>query len=215
VCGTRPGVAFEHELPAADAHFRNPYERSKHAAEARVRAAFAAGLSGVVLRPSLVVAGACGTSGAGDVVDLLGAAFASAAAGADRRLALPMPATAAVNAVPVEWVVRMMLSVASRAAHRTTYHLTAPADTTVADAARAAESVHGPLAVAFDAPAHRLLRLRAMRPFRPTSTAASLLTARTSRLEAPPFNETLLALGSPHVLQTRAPPPAAPPHRSH
>ena len=170
VCGGRRGTVFEHELDAGLGHgndltFRNGYERSKHAAETLVRAAFDAGLSGVVLRPSLVVASACG-AGPGDVVDVLGAAFALAAARHGRRLDLPMPATAAVNAVPVDWVVRIMLAVANRTADRATYHLTAPAETTVADATRAAESVYGPLDVRFDAPADRLFR-RAMLPFRP------------------------------------------------
>ena len=41
-----------HELPD-EAGFRNGYERSKHAAERRVRAAFRDGLAGAILRPAI------------------------------------------------------------------------------------------------------------------------------------------------------------------
>jgi nucleoside-diphosphate-sugar epimerase len=62
VVGERHGTAYESES-AMGQGFRNPYEASKHAAETRILQEFAAGLSGAIFRPSVVVDDAGGTGG--------------------------------------------------------------------------------------------------------------------------------------------------------
>ena len=113
----------------------------------------------------------------------------------------------------------MMLAVANRTAHRATYHLTAPAETTVADAARAADAIYGPLDVRFDVPADRLLR-RALLPFRPYFDAGVRFDRANLELDVDDVT-TGATLDLPPVLRTRAraplpPCPAAPlhPHRA-
>ena len=101
VCGRRTGVAYEHELSDA-AGFRNAYERSKHAAETRVRAALDGGLPGLILRPSLVVSDEPWNC-PNDLVSALTAGLRAAVVNS-RRLGLRMPGSAGVNAVPAEWV---------------------------------------------------------------------------------------------------------------
>lgn len=209
VCGRRIGDVFEHELDGGPG-FRNAYECSKHAAETRVRHALDAGLTGAILRPSLVIGDSCG-AGPGDIVDLLAAAFAAArsAARSGRRLALPMPATAAVNAVPVAWVVRMMHALANRHHRRQTYHLTAPSDTTIGAAAAAGERVFGPLDLDFAAGLPNRLLRRMLLPFRPYFDANVRFDRTNLELDVTDVS-THFALDLSGVFRARARPVPAP-----
>lgn len=137
VCGRRAGVVNEHELLVPDDGFRNEYERSKHAAERRVRAAFEGGLTGAIFRPGFVVAQTPAPA-PGDLVGLLLRAIGVGAC-ADQPITLRIPITAGISAVPIDWVTRTLLSLAAFRCGRT-YHLTAPHDVTMAKLVAAAHA---------------------------------------------------------------------------
>ncbi len=187
VCGRRSGVIAEHELDGS-ATFRNEYERCKHAAEARVRAALSGGLRGAIFRPGLVVSEPM-THDGGDVVALLARAIETASRNG-QRLTLRAPPSAGINAVPADWVARALLALAPHHSASRTYHLTAPRDQTidrVADAARAA-GVH--LHLSDEPSPHSLRGLdrradRMMRPFRPYFDADVQFDRLNLELDAP------------------------------
>ena len=188
VCGRRTGTVYEHELDDS-AGFRNAYERSKHAAEVRVRAALSAGLRGLIVRPGLVASNN-DTPGPADVVAALATGLRAAASNG-RRLTLRMPPDAGVNAAPADWLPRVLLALAPHAAARRTYHLTAPRDTTIADVAAAAARVASldvRLSSGSDAkglsPAERLVD-RMLRPFRPYFGADVRFDRRNLELDTP------------------------------
>lgn len=188
VCGRRTGTVYEHELDDAGG-FRNGYERSKYAAEFRVRTAMAAGLYGLILRPSLVT---CDDS-AGSGADLLSVLTGGVrAAGRDgRRLTLRMPADARINAVAPEWLSRALLCLAPFWGARRTYHLTAAHDVTIADFAamarrRSGVQIHLRPSCPRDKPSvHDRLTDRMLRPFRPYFDAEIQFDRRNLELDCP------------------------------
>lgn len=192
VCGLRAGTVAEHELDDA-AGFRNVYERSKFAAEVRVRAALAAGLPGVIFRPSLV-APAKPAPGAADVVSALANGIAAAARNG-RRLTLRMPPEAGVNAARAAWLNRAFLALAPYAASRRTYHLTARENITISDAAAAASRSAGldvrciPSADSKDLSSAERILDRMLRPFRPYFEADVQFDRRNLELDAPELSE--------------------------
>lgn len=188
VCGQRTGIIYEHDLDGG-AGFRNVYERSKHAAEVRVRAAMSTGLSGLVLRPSLVASGAP-TPGPADIVCALATGLREAARNG-RRLTLRMSATARVNALPAEWLPGILLALAPLADSRRTYHLTAPSDTTIAEVAAVAARSAGidlhlaPTTELKDLSRAERLVESMLRPFRAYFEANMQFDRRNLELDAP------------------------------
>jgi rSAM/selenodomain-associated transferase 1 len=186
VCGRRTGVVREHELSDA-AGFRNAYERSKHAAEARVRAALQAGLPGLILRPSLVVSGESMTC-PNDLPSALAAGLRAASA-TGRRLALRMPRTAGVNAVPAEWVTRALIALAPYANTGRTYHLTNQRETTFDEfagvAGRLAKVEVHPVTAASELSRHDRVLDRLLRPFGPYFESDVQFDRRNLDLDAP------------------------------
>ena len=176
VCGLRGGLIHEHELIPTGV--RNAYEASKWAAEQRVREALdGGGLAGAILRPSLVIGEAPAVPATANVrapagiADVLAAAFAHAAA-RGRPVRLRSSLDVGVNAVSLPWVTRALLALAPLAAARRAYHLTSPADATIAAAAEAARASFGPFELRGDADVNELaaadrLADRLLRPYRP------------------------------------------------
>lgn len=187
VCGRRSGIVAEHEHDAG-ATFRNEYERSKHSAETRVRAAMGRGLRGAIFRPSLVVSESMGHE-PGNLVGLLAGAI-EAASRNGRRLTLHVPHGAGINAVPARWVARALWALAPFQFASRTYHLTAAQQLSidcVADAARDA-GVH--VRLSLEPTPHGLRGLdrrvdRALRPFRPYFDAQAGFDRLNLDLDAP------------------------------
>jgi thioester reductase-like protein len=109
VCGNRSGVVLESERDVGQG-FHNPYERVKLEAETSMRdTGRQLGVDVRVLRPSIVVGQAPGTSGGGPSQLLFGlirlaAAVAQAVDGAEVAVRVPMAPDARFNIVPLEYV---------------------------------------------------------------------------------------------------------------
>lgn len=146
--GDRAGKVLESEGDLGQA-CRNPYEASKLAAETAVRRAFAAGLPGLIYRPSVVVDNHGGTGGI-KMVD----ACAYAVALAIRRgepFVFRLPDAASLNLVHSDWVVAAMEDLARMpSGPGVTYHLTAPRATGFRDIARIVERMAPGLKLAFE-----------------------------------------------------------------
>ena len=130
VCGERDGPIAEDD-PSRPYRFSNPYEASKFAAEARVRGAMAEGLKAAIARPSIVVGR--GSDGAIAGFDTIYAAFKLLAEGRIRTI--PSTPDATLNFVPVDHVVKGIVTIAERieeAASRT-FHLVAGSPMPVSD----------------------------------------------------------------------------------
>jgi nucleoside-diphosphate-sugar epimerase len=122
VCGLRTGRVLEADVPAGD--FRNSYEASKAAAERRVRAAFASGLTGCIFRPSVVLEDTPRPASA-NMIDLVATA-ALAGERAGEPLILRLPRDASLNVVHGDWLLAALSAVAAAGAvDGQTYHLTA------------------------------------------------------------------------------------------
>jgi nucleoside-diphosphate-sugar epimerase len=147
IVGDRHGTALETES-AMGQNFRNPYEASKLAAEARVLKDFAAGLTGAIFRPSVVVDDS-GRQGGFKMVD----ACAYAVALAVRRgepFVFRIKPTANLNLVHSDWVIAALADLAPlRSGPGRTYHLTAPRDTYFTDIAALLESMVPNLKITF------------------------------------------------------------------
>ena len=159
VCGTRTGRVTEADLSTGD--FRNAYEASKAAAEHRVRTAFAAGLRGCVLRPSVVVEDDV-ADGSPKMIDVVAAAV-SAANRAGEPLVLRLPPTAALNVVHSDWVLDAMVALAAGPMAGATVHLTARRPLRLAELPVVLDPAASPRSLS---PLARRLE-RAIAPFRP------------------------------------------------
>jgi nucleoside-diphosphate-sugar epimerase len=127
IVGNRRGVAQEAENDLGQAH-RNPYEASKLAAELAVQRAFAAGLPGAILRPSVVVDDSSGTGGF-KMVDACAYTVALAVKRGE-PFVFRLPDTANINMVHSDWVIAAMGDLARLpSGSGRTYHLTAPKPT--------------------------------------------------------------------------------------
>jgi len=148
VVGQRHGVARESES-SMDQVFRNPYEASKLAAEKSVHRAFAAGISGAIFRPSVVVDDIGGTSGF-KMVD----ACAYAVALAIKRgepFVFRLSSTASINLIHSDWVIAAMIDLARMpSGPGRTYHLTAPRSTYFSDIAKVLNAMAPTLKVSFE-----------------------------------------------------------------
>ena len=130
VCGERDGPISEADASKPD-RFANPYEASKFAAEAKVRAAMADGMVAAISRPSIVV----GRAGDGVIAgfDTIYMAFKLLAEGRIRTI--PSTADATLNFVPLDHAVNGIVTIAERIeeASGQVFHLTAGAPMPVAD----------------------------------------------------------------------------------
>jgi nucleoside-diphosphate-sugar epimerase len=148
VVGMRHGTAFESES-AMNQTFRNPYEKSKLAAELLIQKAFHAGVIGTILRPSVVVDDLGGTGGI-KMVDACAYAVALAVKRGE-PFVFRMKTSANINLIHSDWVIAAMLDLARLpSGSGQTYHLTAPADTYFRDIAAILEKVAPGLKVAFE-----------------------------------------------------------------
>jgi nucleoside-diphosphate-sugar epimerase len=131
VVGERHGTALESES-AMGQNFRNPYERSKLAAETRVIKDFSLGLNGAIFRPSVVVDDVGGTGGF-KMVDACAYAVALAAKRGE-PFVFRMKEDANLNMVHSDWVIAAMADLARLpSGPGLTYHLTAHHDTYMRD----------------------------------------------------------------------------------
>jgi nucleoside-diphosphate-sugar epimerase len=148
VVGQRHGTALESES-AIGQTFRNPYEASKAAAETRILRDFAAGLSGAIFRPSVVVDDSGGTGGF-KMVDACAYAVALAVKRGE-PFVFRLRETANLNLIHSDWVIAAMSDLArmpSGSGH--TYHLTAPKDTYLRDIAAIIEGLVPNLKISFE-----------------------------------------------------------------
>jgi len=148
VVGERHGTAHESES-AMGQTFRNPYEASKLAAETRVLRDFAAGLSGVIFRPSVVVDDMGGTGGF-KMVDACAYAVALAVKRGE-PFVFRLRSTANLNLIHSDWVIAAMSDLARMpSGSGRTYHLTAPRDTYLRDIAAILEVLVPNLKIGFE-----------------------------------------------------------------
>ena len=148
VVGERHGTARESES-AMGQTFRNPYEASKLAAETRILRDLAAGLSGAIFRPSVVVDDAGGTGGF-KMVDACAYAVALAVKRGEPFVFRLRP-TANLNLIHSDWVIAAMSDLARMpSGSGRTYHLTAPRDTYLRDIAAILEVLVPDLKVGFE-----------------------------------------------------------------
>jgi nucleoside-diphosphate-sugar epimerase len=124
VCGKRSGVIEEDELEHGTG-FRNPYEATKHQAEARVRAA-AARMPVTIIRPSAVI----GDSRTGEIERFEGVySFLILLAASPAAIPIPLPGegTAPLNLVPIDYLVDAVHAIAAQAETiGKTFHLVDP-----------------------------------------------------------------------------------------
>jgi nucleoside-diphosphate-sugar epimerase len=147
VIGERHGTALESES-AMGQTFRNPYEASKLAAETRVLKEFAAGLSGAIFRPSVVVDDMGGTGGF-KMVDACAYAVALAVKRGE-PFVFRLRETANLNLVHSDWVIAAMADLARMPSGKgRTYHLTAPRDTYLREIAAILEVLVPDLKISF------------------------------------------------------------------
>jgi nucleoside-diphosphate-sugar epimerase len=148
VVGERKGIARE-EDGAMGQSFRNPYERSKLAAELSVQRAFAEGVTGAIFRPSVVVDDTSGTGGF-KMVD----ACAYAVALAIKRqepFVFRLTKNSSVNLVHSDWVIAAMSDLAPLpSGSGLTYHLTTPKRTYWRDIAAILEEIVPDLKISFE-----------------------------------------------------------------
>ena len=131
VAGDRQGTILEGE-EGRPAHFNNPYEESKWAAEALVRdGCAAAGLPWRILRPSIIVAHSVthrmsSHSGLYQVVDTLLHLGRMAGMAGSRSVLLPVAEGTTLDLIPVDVVVAdvMALIAAGPATENLTFHVT-------------------------------------------------------------------------------------------
>jgi nucleoside-diphosphate-sugar epimerase len=148
VVGERHGTAHESES-ALGQTFRNPYEASKLAAETRVLQAFAAGLPGVIFRPSVVVDDMGGTGGF-KMVDACAYAVALAVKRGEPFVFRLRP-TANLNLIHSDWVIAAMSDLARMPSGTgRTYHLSAPRDTYLRDIGSLLEVLVPDLKISFE-----------------------------------------------------------------
>ena len=148
VVGERHGIALETES-AMGQSFRNPYEASKSAAETRVLKEFAAGLNGVIFRPSVVVDDVGGTGGF-KMVDACAYAVALAVKRGEPFVFRVKP-TANLNLVHSDWVIAAMADLARLpSGPGRTYHLTAPRSTYLRDIGAILETLVPDLRMSFE-----------------------------------------------------------------
>jgi nucleoside-diphosphate-sugar epimerase len=148
VIGERHGTALESES-AMGQTFRNPYEASKLAAETRVLQDFAAGLPGVIFRPSVVVDDLGGTGGF-KMVDACAYAVALAVKRGE-PFVFRLRSTANLNLIHSDWVIAAMSDLARMpSGSGRTYHLTAPRDTYLRDIAAILEVLVPDLKISFE-----------------------------------------------------------------
>jgi nucleoside-diphosphate-sugar epimerase len=215
VCGDRSGLIREDELDCGQ-HFHNDYEKSKCAAERRVRAA--RGLRATIYRPSVIV----GDSRTGYTSSYHGfyrfLELAARLAGHPsstskhkatqaRRLPLRLPFTGeeSRNLVPVDWVARAVVQIVSQPrGHGRAYHLVARTPVPVRQIKEVAEELLGIEGVrwAGDGPPDNaslleelfLAQLREFSPYfrgDPTFDCRNTLAA-LPKLPAPPMDRALL-----------------------
>jgi thioester reductase-like protein len=150
VAGDREGLILEDDA-ARPARFNNPYEESKWAAEALVRAGCAAaGVAWRVMRPSIVIAHSAthrmaSQSGFYQVADTL-LRFGRSARGQEAgRVLLPVPAGATLDLIPVDVAVGEMLALAAlgEASRDRTFHVTAAAPLPLGAVLRALSPLSG------------------------------------------------------------------------
>jgi nucleoside-diphosphate-sugar epimerase len=133
VAGDRTGATREDEGDVGQVS-RNPYEASKLAAETIVHRAFAAGITGAIFRPSVVVDDGTATGGF-KMVDACAYAVALAVKRGE-PFVFRLPADARINLVHSEWVIAAMIDLARLpSGSGRTYHLTAPRSTYFRDIA--------------------------------------------------------------------------------
>jgi nucleoside-diphosphate-sugar epimerase len=148
VVGERHGTALESESAMGQA-FRNPYEASKSAAETQVLRAFAAGMPGAILRPSVVVDDMGGTGGF-KMVDACAYSVALAVKRGE-PFVFRLRSTANLNLIHSDWVIAAMVDLARLPSGTgRTYHLTAPRDTYLKDIAAILEVLVPDLKVSFE-----------------------------------------------------------------
>lgn len=130
VCGERDGHVAEEDASRPEC-FANPYEASKFAAEAQVRLAMADGMAAAIARPSIVV----GRAGDGVIAgfDTIYMAFKLLAEGRIRTI--PSAPDATLNFVPLDHVVKGIVTIAERIdeVRDRTFHLVAGTPMPVAD----------------------------------------------------------------------------------
>lgn len=148
VAGDRSGTVLETES-ALDQNFRNPYEASKLAAETHVLRAFAAGMPGVIFRPSVVVDDQAGTGG----IKMMDAAAYAVALAVKRGepFVFRLKPCANLNMIHSDWVIAALADLARLpSGFGNTYHLTAPRDTHIRDIATILERLVPNLKVSFE-----------------------------------------------------------------
>jgi nucleoside-diphosphate-sugar epimerase len=148
VVGKRHGTIQESES-RMEQSFRNPYEASKLAAEVCVHRAFAAGVPGVIFRPSVVVDDIGGTSGF-KMVDACAYSVALAVKRGE-PFVFRLQTDANINLVHSDWVIAAMTDLARMpSGPGCTYHLTAPRSTYFRDIAAILEEAVPELKVRFE-----------------------------------------------------------------
>lgn len=148
VVGQRHGVAQESESKM-EQEFRNPYEASKLAAETCVHRAFAAGVSGAIFRPSVVVDDIGGTGGF-KMVDACAYSVALAVKRGE-PFVFRLRHAANINLIHSDWVIGAMTDLARMpSGPGRTYHLTAPRSTYFRDIATILEGVAPGLKISFE-----------------------------------------------------------------
>lgn len=111
VCGERAGAIGE-DGGEAPGRFANGYEASKFAAEQLVREAMAQGVRAAIARPSIVIGGE--SDGAIAAFDSIYMAFKLLAEGRIRTI--PSAPSATLNFVPIDHVVKAIVTIAGRPA---------------------------------------------------------------------------------------------------
>ena len=148
VVGKRHGTIQESES-RMDQEFRNPYEASKLAAETCVHRAFAAGVTGAIFRPSVVVDDIGGTSGF-KMVDACAYSVALAVKRGE-PFVFRLRHAANINLIHSDWVIAAMSDLARMpSGPGRTYHLTAPRSTYFRDIAAILEEAVPGLKVRFE-----------------------------------------------------------------
>jgi len=148
VVGQRRGLARETES-ALGQEFRNPYEAAKLGAEVSAHRTFAAGISGAIFRPSVVVDDNSGTGGF-KMVDACAYAVALAAKRGE-PFVFRLPEQASINLVHSDWVIAAMSDLARLpSGPGQTYHLTTPEPTYFRHIAHIVEEMAPGLKVSFE-----------------------------------------------------------------
>ena len=179
VAGLREGLVRE-EPPDMRTGFHNSYEQTKAAAEEIVRAAFASGLNGIIIRPSLVV-DTDGAAAPRSLPHVLAGALWNEIRSGREVVSLPLPHTAAINIVPQRFVVAALLALAELPCERQTYHLTAREPTCLRQIAEAFQAISPQLRLIYEPGSASTLLARMLHELRGYWTSS--VTFDRSRLD--------------------------------